>query len=87
MSTVSLVLLGTQGCHLCDEAREVILSLAGKIPHDVFEQDIAEKESLVDAFGTRIPVLMEENSGQCLDWPFNAEDVWRWLQQLPAPSL
>lgn len=78
------LLLGTEGCHLCGDARQVLVSLAGYIRVDVFEQDIVEHSEWLEQFAQRIPVLLDEASGESLDWPFNAEDVMAWQQQLLA---
>ena len=66
-------LYGTACCHLCDEA-EVVLKLTGV--HAV-QIDIAEDDSLLEKYGTRIPVL--RYAGAELVWPFDAGAVIRFL--------
>ena len=78
------VLLGTDGCHLCDDAQRVILSLHGQLPVDVFVQDIIDNEQWLQRFAEKIPVLLDEESGAYLSWPFDAMSVLRWYQQLNA---
>ncbi|MAD45205.1 MAG: thioredoxin family protein [Oceanospirillaceae bacterium] len=83
---MSLVLLGTEGCHLCEEAQALILRLDGKIPWDVFLQDIGESEQMVERYGERIPVLRYEApaDGQDaeLDWPFDEQDVLEFVHNI-----
>lgn len=72
MQTV-IELYGTACCHLCDEA-EAVLQLVGV--HAV-AIDIADDDSLLEKYGTRIPVL--RRAGAELGWPFDAEAVIRFL--------
>ncbi len=81
---MALVLLGTEACHLCESAQQIIINLAGQIHTDVFVEDIAESESAVEQYGLRIPVLKDEASGAELDWPFSEQDVLNFLHQLPV---
>lgn len=53
-----LVLFGRPGCHLCDEAREVVRPLvreAGDV--EVVEVDIEADDGLLRAYLERIPVV------------------------------
>jgi hypothetical protein len=36
-------------------------------------------EALEARYGTRVPVLRDEDSGRELGWPFDPESVRRWL--------
>jgi hypothetical protein len=66
------ILYHTAGCHLCDEARQLL----ARIPEiAVTETDIAKAPVLIQRYGTRIPVLLRPDSGVTLDWPFTAEAV------------
>lgn len=70
-----LILYGTSCCHLCEQA-EVVLRQAGVSAALV---DIAEDDSLMEKYGTRIPVLRRTNIGAELGWPFDAADVAQFL--------
>lgn len=71
-----LTLLGTTGCHLCDQA-EALLSQAAKSRHLEWSyRDIALDDALVAQYGERIPVLLSR-SGQVLEWPFSLLDILR----------
>ncbi len=55
MRTVTLY--GRAGCCLCDEAREILLSVRAKHPFVMNEQDIDLDDSLLRAYLERIPVV------------------------------
>jgi hypothetical protein len=53
-----VLLYGRPRCHLCDEARTVILGVLVDVPFDLEEIDIDEDDELVREYGIRIPVVM-----------------------------
>jgi len=53
-----LTFLTRPGCHLCDEARPIVLAEAGRIDAVVEEIDIDTDDRLVALYGMRIPVLV-----------------------------
>lgn len=63
------ILFGTAGCHLCEEA-EQLLAQAG-LTFD--KQDILADEQFLQRYGVRIPVVLHSSSGWELDWPFSVE--------------
>jgi hypothetical protein len=73
-----LILYHTAGCHLCDEARQLL----APIPEiAVTETDIAKDSALVEHYGTRIPVLLRPDTESTLDWPFTAEAIVQWINE------
>lgn len=72
-------LFGTLGCHLCEQAEEVLMPL---VEHGLLVElmDIAERSDWVELYGLRIPVLRRVDNGSELDWPFEAEQVVSFLQ-------
>lgn len=62
------------GCHLCDEARDLLASHG--LP--VVETDIAGDPELQRRYGWRIPVL-RTGTGVELDWPFGPVDLQELL--------
>ena len=53
------VLLYTRpGCHLCDEARDVLLDERARTPFELDEVDIETDDELVREYGVRIPVVV-----------------------------
>ncbi len=78
----NLVLMTTAGCHLCEVAEGIIVS--SLVQDCVVEaQDIAQSDALIEQYGVRIPVLVCENSGQELGWPFDADQLLAFVAQLP----
>ena len=77
---MSFRLYESEGCHLCDGAKQLILQTG--IPKQGCELvDIAFQQQLVDRFGDSIPVLEHTESGQHLHWPFNLSQLLFWLKQ------
>ena len=52
-----MTLYGKPGCHLCDEAREVIERVRADHPFDLREVDVSLDPGLNREYGERIPVL------------------------------
>ncbi|MCQ4256546.1 glutaredoxin family protein [Stutzerimonas stutzeri] len=73
-------LFGTLGCHLCEQAEAMLLPL---VENGLLVEllDIAERHETVDDYGLRIPVLRRVDTGAELDWPFEVEQVVRFLQR------
>jgi hypothetical protein len=69
-----LILYGTKGCHLCDEAELLLAQAQMAIAFQWQYIDIALDDNLVKKYGIRIPVL-EKETGQVLSWPFSLLDV------------
>jgi glutaredoxin len=57
MSAGVITLYGRPGCHLCDEARELILAMAGDAGFELREVDIEADDALLAAYLERIPVV------------------------------
>lgn len=74
-----LLLYGTLGCHLCDEAMALLAPTANTLGFELSEVDIAESDSLMSEYAMRIPVAYREDIQMEMDWPFNPEDVGRFL--------
>ncbi|MCV6589929.1 MAG: glutaredoxin family protein [Marinobacterium sp.] len=82
----TLVLMTTAGCHLCEVAEQLIVETltTGCV---VEAQDIAESDALIDQYGIRIPVLVCEQSGVELGWPFDQTQLAEFIAQLPEGAL
>jgi glutaredoxin len=52
-----LTLYGKPGCHLCEEAREVVRQVRERHPFDLEEVDITRDPSLEALYRERIPVI------------------------------
>lgn len=87
MSNSRLNFLTTKGCHLCDQALDVIAEFNQLMAeHDFMLEldiiEIADNEDLVLHYGTQIPVLMHEPSGKELKWPFESAQIYHFLRKL-----
>lgn len=77
-----LILYGTDGCHLCDQAEELLAEphAAGRISYE--HADILDDPELEQRYAIRIPVLQDAASSQELGWPFDREQLEQFLLQL-----
>lgn len=71
-------LFGTLGCHLCEQAEEVLMPFVG-LGLQIELVDIAEREEWVAAYGLRIPLLRRLDSAAELGWPFDAQGIALFL--------
>ncbi|MDX2370353.1 MAG: glutaredoxin family protein [Colwellia sp.] len=84
MITKEFILYGSDGCHLCEQALAICLTV---LTHEqLSEIDIVdqpnvahETKTLVELYGVHIPVLEKLDDKPCenkkLFWPFTAEQV------------
>ncbi len=68
-----LKLYGTQGCHLCEEAEQLLQQWVMHAPgrFDLVTVDIVGDDALFERYGVRIPVVLHPESGRELGWPFD----------------
>ena len=58
MASVTVTLMGKPGCHLCDEAREVVVDVLADHPDIALEEVSLEDNPLwPDQYGELIPVV------------------------------
>ncbi len=53
-----VVLYSRPGCHLCEEAREVLLDVRRLVAFSFSEVDVDGDDDLADAYGLRVPVVL-----------------------------
>ena len=53
-----VTLLGKPGCHLCDDAREVVSRVAGELGVPWAEHSILDDPELMTQYGEQIPVVL-----------------------------
>lgn len=72
-------LLGTLGCHLCEQAEAVLMPF---VERGLWVEvvDIAERAEWVNDYALRIPVLRRVDTGAELDWPFEAQQLATFLR-------
>ncbi|MBX5450516.1 glutaredoxin family protein [Thermogemmatispora sp.] len=63
------------GCHLCDEAREMLEDLASQVDFDLTEIDIRGNPELFELYRYRIPVIIV--NGQMLEGRIEYRDLVR----------
>jgi hypothetical protein len=68
-----VTLYHTQGCHLCDQAYELLINVVDVC--DIKLLDIVESEQYLALYQTSIPVLENNQNGNKLYWPFNEHDI------------
>lgn len=75
-----MVLYGTLGCHLCDEARSIVVPIFELNNIDYQEVDIATSDRLIERYGIAIPVVKSDVTGNELAWPFDVTVFVEWLE-------
>jgi hypothetical protein len=63
-----VTLIGKPGCHLCDDAREVIARVAADLGVDWDEVSILEDRALAEQYAEQIPVTLVDG---------RQHDYWR----------
>ena len=77
---INLIIYSTVGCHLCEQAIEVIqIALQGQACA-LDEIDIANDDNLMEQYGVRIPVLKNPINNKEIGWPFSPAEVLLLLE-------
>ena len=71
---MSLILYGTEGCHLCDEAELLIRQVLTE-GQTLSLVDIVDDDDLYERYQFTIPVLKNSSTGAIINWPFTTKDV------------
>ena len=70
-----LILFGTAGCHLCEDAEELLVEAGIG-----FERaEIMDRPEWQERYGLKIPVLLHAESGRELNWPFENRQLLVFL--------
>jgi hypothetical protein len=81
----------TLGCHLCEDAIDVINELHAQMVQsfaqsagvDVFytieKIDIADDDRLIERYGSRIPVLLSKDKTKEIGWPFDVQSLYEFM--------
>ena len=78
---MQLILLGTEACHLCEQAAELLNECLPK-SCALKSIDIAEHPEWQAKYAVRIPVVLCPDSQQELGWPFDARAVNEFIASL-----
>lgn len=73
-----LNLYSTSHCHLCELAYSLVTQSSNNTEINLIE--IAENETLLIQYGSRIPVLQRQDTQAELDWPFNETSIREFLK-------
>ena len=79
----ALTLYTTEGCHLCEEAEQILQQLKLECAPDltINPVEIGDDNKLTAQYGIRIPVLKFGDSSE-IDWPFTADDIVQKINNL-----
>lgn len=69
-------------CHLCDQALAVMAEARSPDFDSIWVDD---DDALEVRYGTRVPVLRDQQDGRELDWPFDAAAVRQFLAETAPP--
>jgi glutaredoxin len=64
----TVTLIGKPGCHLCDDARKVIVAVCEEVGASWDERDITQEEELYRRYWEQIPVVLVDGE---------QHDFWR----------
>ncbi|WP_455352290.1 glutaredoxin family protein [Streptomyces sp. SYSU K217416] len=73
-----VTLVGKPGCHLCDDAREVVSRVCGEAGTPWEEKDITQDEELNRLYWEQIPVVLVDGE-QHTFWRVDADRLRRAL--------
>jgi glutaredoxin len=80
--TTQVLLYTTAGCHLCEQAEQLLMEVLPQFPaFDWQALEISNDLRLVDAYGLRIPVIGLPNASEELGWPFDAAALAAYLSR------
>lgn len=69
----------TLGCHLCEQALDIIRAQDACLNISLHEQDIADSSELIERYGIRIPVVRRCDNHAELGWPFDKQQLRQFL--------
>jgi glutaredoxin len=82
---IHLVLIGRQGCHLCEDAQNVLAQVVARFAHEhpgmeyvVEDLDIDQDENLRDKYAEEIPVLLLNGRAAGM-WRLDADRVYELI--------
>ena len=70
---MNLIFYTREQCELCRQAETLLAE--GGIAADISKVDIDEDLELIQRYGDQVPVVLNEQTGEKLSWPFTASQV------------
>ncbi len=85
---ISLSLLGTEPCHLCDKLKQELASyqLFSKIRFEFDVVDIVDHDSWYEEYQLTIPLLLHQETGLELHYPFEFNDFVHYLTEVSSQN-
>ena len=81
---MQLTMYSRSGCHLCDDARAMVLQVLDEFPGVSFdERSILDDAELFDAYVEEIPVLLIDDRVHTI-WRVDPERLRRRLEEVTA---
>lgn len=80
---IHLLLYGTEGCHLCEDAARMVHDALSEYEITVQEVDIVDDNALLNRYGQRIPVIKRVGGLEEVCWPFDHADLVRLARTQP----
>jgi hypothetical protein len=77
----SVMLYTKLNCHLCEEAYQMLLTIALDMPLKIDILDITHDNNIEAEYGERIPVIAAAHREAELEWPFTLAEVRAYLDQ------
>ncbi len=78
-----LQLFSTLGCHLCEQAQELVLQYSLSYQTVTLEiLDIFDQPEWQTHYGIRIPVLVEPKTQAELAWPFTLSELTTFIERI-----
>ena len=74
-----VVLYSRPGCHLCDDARQVLLAEQARSPFELTEVSIEGDDDLERDYGVRIPVV-EIDGEERFEYQVDADELRRLVR-------
>lgn len=72
---MELLVFGTEGCHLCEDALSLLRSLTVSGDLSIRYIDILDDDELVQQYRYTIPVVKRSDTGTELNWPFDGQQI------------
>ena len=70
---MALVFYTRENCGLCDQAKALIN--IGGLADRVRMVDIDDDLDLIQRYGDQVPVILNEDTGEKITWPFTASQI------------
>ncbi len=85
MPAPRLTLLSKPGCHLCDDARAIVLEVAAERGLGLEERNILDDEALTAQYAEEIPVLLIDDRVHTI-WRVDPDRLRRALDERTASA-